>query len=464
MTPDQTPRVVIAGLSGDSGKSLVSLGLIRHLVQRGMRVAPFKKGPDYIDAAWLGLAAGAPGRNLDTFLMDSATVQRAFAAGAVGADVAVIEGNRGLYDGMTARGDHATAVLARLLRAPVILVVKVSKVTRTAAAMVLGCQALDPELNLAGVILNEVGTARQEAVIRKAVRDATGIPVVGAIPRLRGQHLPTRHLGLVTASEHGSADEVLEHLAEVTAAHVDTEAVLSIASTAPPLPPPLEAPGTAVEGPRVTIGGLRDKAFSFYYPENLEALERAGARLVFVSPLTDPELPGVDALYAGGGFPEVYPEGLASNEPLRRAIAAQVADGLPVWAECGGLMYLARSIHQNGARYPMVGVLPFAVEQTRRPQGHGYVRAVVDGTNPYLPVGLGIRGHEFHYSRVVADPSVPQFPTVWHLERGAGVGGGRDGVSVGSVFASYTHLHALGTPEWAPALVRMARGHRPDGT
>ncbi len=454
------PRVVVAGLTGDSGKSLVSMALARHYAARGLRVAPFKKGPDFIDAAWLGVAARAPGRNLDTYIMSERTVRAAFAFGCRGSDLAVVEGNRGLYDGLDAIGSHSTARLARILGAPVVLVVKVTKVTRTVAAMVLGCQALDPEVNLAGVILNQVGTARQEAVIREAVQGATGLPVLGAIPRLRHQHLPSRHLGLVTADEHGEREEVLDTLAEVVASHVDTGALMAIARRASPLAyeglP--EAGEGRCDGPAVTIGVLRDRAFSFYYPENLEALEAAGARIRLIAPLTDPVLPDIDALYAGGGFPEVHAAELAANRSFRQALAERISGGLPVWAECGGLMYLSRAIREGDVVHPMVGALPIEVEQGKRPQGHGYVCARVDGPNPYLPPGLELRGHEFHYSRVLQVGGGEPLPTVLALSRGTGVGGGRDGIAWGNVFAAYLHIHALGTPEWARAVVKVARG------
>ncbi len=438
------------------------MGLARLLSNSGLRVAAFKKGPDFIDAAWLGAAVGGVGRNLDTFIMGEESVRRSFLSGSSGADLAVVEGNRGLYDGLDAQGTHSTARLARLLDAPVILVVKATKVTRTVAAMVLGCQTLDPDLRLAGVILNHVGTARQEAVIREAIRSATGLPVVGCIPRLGKQHLPSRHLGLVTAVEHGATGEILDALAGVVEAHVDRQAVLEIAESAPPwgLPFP-ERRATGPRGSDVVVGVLKDQAFSFYYPENLEALEAAGARLEFLSPLRDTRLPPIDALYAGGGFPEVHAKRLTANEGFRHALNERIGQGIPVWAECGGLMYLSRGVRQDGDLYPMVGALPFEVEQTRRPQGHGYVVARVTSANPFFPPGLELRGHEFHYSRISWPEPEPLLPTALTLSRGTGVGGARDGIVQGRILASYTHIHALGTPEWAPALVRAARAEPP---
>jgi cobyrinic acid a,c-diamide synthase len=458
--PAALPRLVIAGTGGDAGKSLVTLGLARAAVRRGWRVAPFKKGPDFIDAAWLGAAAKAPGRNLDTFLMTPGAILGSLERGAAGADLALIEGNRGLFDGLDAQGTHSTASLARLVQAPVVLVVPAVKVTRTVAALVLGCKALEPDLWLAGVVLNRVANARQEAVLREAVASATGVPVLGVIPRLEDDLLPTRHLGLVCESEHPDREAVLEKLGEVVGRHVDMEAAWRVASTAPPLPSASRAFAFAAAGGRpdaasgVRVGVLRDRAFSFYYPENLEALEAAGAELFFISPLSDETLPRVDALYAGGGFPEEHAAALSANAPLREAIAAAVADGLPVWAECGGLMYLSKSLWRDGREYPMVGALPASVEVRARPEGHGYVSGVVDGENPFFARGARLVGHEFHYSRLRQPPE--GLRTVVALERGTGVGG-RDGLAVGNAVATWTHLHAVGVPEWAPALVGAAR-------
>ncbi|MFH1132067.1 MAG: cobyrinate a,c-diamide synthase [Pseudomonadota bacterium] len=450
------PRLVIAGLAGDTGKSLLSLGLIRALKERGVRVAPFKKGPDFIDSAWLGKAAGLPGRNLDTFLMPRKSVLFSVARACEYADIAVVEGNRGLFDGMDAAGTHSTAQLAKLMNAPVVLVVDATKVTRTVAALVLGCKTMDPELRLAGVVLNRVATSRQEKVIVDAVKATVGIPVLGAIPRLLEQHLPSRHLGLLTAAEHPRVEEVLEKISREIEEYVGVSALLDLARSAGSL--------TLAEKPelpqkaktRVRIGVLRDKAFSFYYPENLTALEEAGAELVEVSPLRDQEFPVVDALYAGGGFPEVHAEELAANGPMKKSIARRIGEGMPVWAECGGLMYLSQGVEQEGRQHKMVGVLPMVVEQTARPQGHGYVKARVDAMNPFLSEGTVLCGHEFHYSRLKTDGT--NLVTMMALERGAGTGNGRDGIRTKNVVASYTHLHAFGAPEWAPGLVRAALG------
>lgn len=455
MTARPQARMIIAGLGGDTGKSLVSFGLARALRRRGLCVAPFKKGPDFIDAAWLGHAAGQPGRNLDTLMQPELAIRCSLQRGLDQADIAVIEGNRGLFDGFDAEGTHSTASLAHLIAAPVILVVDATKVTRTVAALVLGCKALDPDLPLAGVILNRVGTGRQQQVIRDAIAASVGLPVLGCLPKL-DVDLPDRHLGLVPAAEHARAEQVLERLADICEQHVDLDAVLAVARGARPLPRVDDAQAQRPAA-HLRIGVLRDRAFSFYYPENLEALEQAGAELVEISPLADATLPEVDAIYAGGGFPEVYAAELAANASLRAALHHAIERGLPVYAECGGLVYLARTLIVDGTRHSMVGALPVDIEMCRKPQGHGYVQARVDGFNPTFALGTPVVGHEFHYTRIVDDGPLP--PTTWALDRGAGVGEGRDGLRVGSVIATYSHLHALGAPGWAPALVRLAASH-----
>jgi cobyrinic acid a,c-diamide synthase len=450
-----TPRLVVAGLSGDSGKTLVALGLTRAFAARGLDVRPYKKGPDYIDAAWLAAAAGSAGRNLDTFLMDPQAIGDGLARGTP-ADLLVVEGNRGLFDGLDAAGSHSTATLAKRLGAPVLLVIDVTKMTRTAAALVVGCKALDGQVHLAGVVLNRVATARQERVIREAIADADGPPVLGAIPRLERQLLPGRHLGLVTAAEHPQREEALKAVAEAVERHLDLQAVLDVARAATPVRFPESSPMEA--GSAVRIGVLRDESLSFYYPENLEALQACGAELVTVSPLRDGALPELDGLYFGGGFPEVHVQRLAENRTLRHSVRDAAAAGMPMYAECGGLMFLARELIVDGASYPMAGVLDLVIEQTARPVGHGYVEAEVDRANPFFDLSTRLRGHEFHYSRIVAGGDTGG--TCLRLGRGVGMGGGRDGLVVGRVWASYLHLHALGTPTWAGAFTSLARDQR----
>lgn len=450
----RVPRVMIAGLAGDSGKTLISLGLVRALADRGRTVAPFKKGPDYIDAAWLGVAAGRPGRNLDTFLMTASGLGRALAP-AQDADLMVIEGNRGLFDGMDAEGTHSTAALAARLGSPVILVVDATKATRTVAALVLGCRVFDPAVDLAAVVLNRIGTGRQEALIRRAVEEAAGVPVVGAVPRLWGDGdvLPGRHLGLVTAAERPERDDAVQRAAQAVVEYLDLDRILAIARRAADVDFPQQA--MPRRGAPVRVAVLRDEAFSFYYPENLEALAAAGADLCFVSPLRDQVLPEVDGVVAGGGFPEVYAERLAANGTFLASLRRAAGQGVPIYAECGGLMLLARTLRVGERTFSMSGVLDLQVEQGSRPRGHGYVEGRVTGENPFVPMGTVLRGHEFHYSAVIGGTDATR--TAVTLERGVGIGGQRDAVVRGNVWASYLHVHALSWPQWAEAVTDAAR-------
>jgi cobyrinic acid a,c-diamide synthase len=451
-------RLVVAGLSGESGKTLVSLALLLEAQRRGIRTGAFKKGPDYIDAAWLAWASQHPAHNLDTYLMGFEAAAASFARYAIDPGLNVIEGNRGLYDGSDARGTHSTAELAKALAVPVILVVNVTKITRTAAALVLGCQKLDPEVPIAGVVLNHVVGARHESVIRQAIESACGLPVLGAIPRnTSADLLPSRHLGLVTPQEHPGTDALADNLLAFVQGHLDVGRLLAIAGSAPPL---ARAPAVAPLVPEeLTIGYLHDSAFCFYYPENLDALRAAGATLVPISPLSASQVPAdLDGLYIGGGFPETHAGRLAENRSFLASLRQQAEAGLPIYAECGGLMLLARAIAWQGTQYPMAAVLPIAVEVLPTPQGHGYVEMTVDGPNAFFPAGTRLRGHEFHYSRIVCQGAMPS--TACAVSRGVGCSNGRDAIVTGKVWAAYTHLHAIATPAWAPAFVR-ACGARP---
>jgi cobyrinic acid a,c-diamide synthase len=307
------------------------------------------------------------------------------------------------------------------------------------------------------VILNQVNGTRHERVIRDAIEKDCGIPVFGALPRAAGQTLlPARHLGLVTPDEHPRIDELMSNLMDLVRDRLDLDRIIALSRQAPAL----QDTGPITSGPpvahQVRVGFLRDSALSFYYPENLEILEQSGASLVPISPLTAIELPpDLDALYIGGGFPETHGADLSANRSLLEALRNAAHDGLPIYAECGGLMLLSRGIRWNAARFPMAGVFPFEVEVFPTPQGHGYVELLVDQPNPYFTQGLVIRGHEFHYSRIVTEST--SVVTACEVKRGTGCGRGREGLIQGNVWASYTHLHALGTPEWAEGLLTAAK-------
>lgn len=462
-----TSRLTVTALGGDGGKTLVSLGLLAVSRAHAMSVAPFKKGPDYIDAAWLSLAAGRPTRNLDTFLMSSERIISSFNRGCSGNELAIIEGNRGLYDGVDASGTHSTAALSRLLAAPVVLVINATKSTRTLAAIALGAKMLEPQTNLCAVILNNIATARHERVAKSAIEGETGLPVVGAIRRYRGESpLPGRHLGLVTPEEHARAKEAIDRARVMVESDVDFESLLELVS-----------PGTALEveeegghsdsAPSVNVGVIRDSAFSFYYPENIESLREQGARIVELSSLTTTQLPSdLDALVIGGGFPETHADQIADNQRLLSSLKNSAEAGLPIYAECGGLMLLCRTLTWKSKCFDMAGVFPVDVVVQKKPAGHGYCVVRVDEKNPFFDVGDVLRGHEFHYSTVNQRPEVA---TAYAVERGNGCFDKRDGLVYKNVLASYAHLHALATPQWANGVIRQAlrcrhirsRRHRP---
>jgi cobyrinic acid a,c-diamide synthase len=462
------PRVLVAGLRGGSGKTLVSLGLSTAWRKQGQRVACFKKGPDYIDAAWLSAAADRPCRNLDLFLMTPEAVTRSFVRSTEAADVAVIEGNRGLFDGMDGAGTYSTAELAKLLRCPVVLIADCTKATRTVAAIVLGCQRLDPDLGIGGVVLNQTAGARHESVLREAIEEICGLPVVGAVPKIRQQLFPERHLGLVPPQEHEEFASDLQRVVEVAERHLDLEGIRRLAQGAPVID---SRAGAAIECAAqpgaFRIGVFRDAAFQFYYPENLEALMSEGATLVEISPLCDAEVPDVDALYIGGGFPETAAPSLAGNKPFLGSVRRGIEDGLPVYAECGGAVFLGENLLIDQQQFAMAGVLPLSFVFHAKPQGHGYTMLETVGSNPFFTVGQSIRGHEFHYTCVEAG-SGKGLSFAFEVRRGVGFGGQRDGACYRNVLASYTHVHALGTPSWASSIVRAAAQYKlsrsqPDG-
>jgi len=450
------PRLLVAGMSGGSGKTLVSLGLLLLLRRAGFQVRAFKKGPDYIDAAWLAWASSCPARNLDSYLMGFERVLSSFVRHGTTEGVNLIEGNRGLFDGFDVGGTHSSAALGKCLSAPLILVVDAAKVTRTAAALVLGCQKLDPHARICGVVLNNVNGLRHEQILRGAIESVSSIPVVGAIPRSEVNPLPERHLGLVPPQEHSGVAGMEQRLLRLVDGRFDLDALLAIARSAPPLEAVPEPPSPQPAANNIKVGYFKDSAFSFYYPENLEQLERAGAKLIPVSALQASALPkDLHALYIGGGFPETHAEALSANHSLLNSIRRVALEALPIYAECGGLILLARSLLWKGNIYPMADVFPFSVEVSKTPQGHGYSELQVDARNPFFPVGLVLRGHEFHYSRIRSwDETVS---TASAVIRGTGCFRNRDSVITGNVLASFTHLHALATPEWAEGVMNAAR-------
>jgi cobyrinic acid a,c-diamide synthase len=455
-------RIVISGLSGDSGKTVVSCGLLACLKEKGMDTACFKKGPDYIDSAWLSFASGNQARNLDTYLMGFPAVKKSFLKNADKKDISIIEGNRGLFDGFDSKGTHSTAELAKLLHSPVIIVQNISKVTRTAAASTLGCKNIDPKLNVAGVILNQVAGERHGKVAKEAIEDLTGIPVVGSIPKLHDKFiLPSRHLGLITPEEFEQKFSIIKDLKNVVEAYVDISKILEIATKVPVLEN-VDDKDTEKDSSsgsdKVRIGYFRDQSFSFYYPENLEMLESAGAELVPVSPTENQDIEDLDALYIGGGFPETNLTRLSINQEMIDSLKRLVDDGFPVYAECGGLMYLAKDVEWKGQKYSLSGILPISIRMNNKPQGHGYCEAIVDKKNPFYKICTIIKGHEFHYSSIAENES--EIKSSLSMKRGVGCFNKRDGIIYKNVFASYLHIHALATPQWVKGMITSAGNYK----
>ncbi len=458
------PRIVIAALRGGSGKTILSIGIIAAWKKLGKQVSSFKKGPDYMDAGWLALAAGRPCHNLDTFLIEKEHVLHSFIIHSLRCDISVIEGNRGLYDGIDLEGSTSTAELVKLLKAPVILCIDATKTTRTMAAAVLGCIKFDPDVEIKGVILNRVAGPRHEKILRKSIEYYCDIPVLGAVPKLDWQNFPERHMGLIPTPEHSWAQDSINDVSQIADRYLDLDALAEVALGAAAIPfssdlresirHPRFTP-TGISHPEIRIGIIKDSAFQFYYPENIEALEAAGAETIFISPLSSDTIPPVDALYIGGGFPETHARQLAQNIKFREQLKSLAEDGLPIYAECGGLMYLGEELVLDENSYPMAGVLPIVFGFSKKPEGHGYTIVTVEEKNPYFKVGAQFKGHEFHYSRVL-DWRGDDKDLVFAMKRGTGFINKRDGVRYKNVLATYTHMHALGVPSWAEAMVRNA--------
>jgi len=451
-----TQSLVIAGLSGGSGKSVASVALIAALGRQGKKVIPFKKGPDYIDAGWLATAAGEPCYNLDPYLMSPKTIADSFSRHSYGADFAIIEGNRGVYDGVNAEGGFSTAELAIALDLPVVLVVNCTKATRTVAALVLGCRELDRRMNIGGVILNQIATPRHEKIITEAVEKYTNIPVVGVIPRRKDDIFPMRHLGVTPHQEYIGTKNVVDTLADMAEKNFDLEQIIGLMCSCPyRKPSPVKK-----RLHQVKIGILRDAAFQFYYEENLDALRNAGAELVMINALRAESLPSqLDGLYIGGGFPETSAGALAANVSFRNSVLEKVDQGLPVYAECGGLIFLGKSIILSGREYPLTGVFPVTFGMAEKPQAHGYSIFTVEKTNPFYPRGTTIKGHEFRYSTVDAWEGSPD-DLVLTMDRGTGFTGKRDGLVTKNVLALYTHVLASDVPEWTNGLITAALRHK----
>ncbi|MBT6341145.1 MAG: cobyrinate a,c-diamide synthase [Desulfobacula sp.] len=461
----KVPGIVIAGLRGGSGKTIISLGITAAWKQKGFRVSPFKKGPDYIDAGWLSKAAGRPCYNLDTFLCISPIVKQSYLESSKHCDIAVVEGNRGLYDGIDTDGSTSTAELAKLLNLPVLLVLDCSKSTRTMAALLMGCMKFDPDTRICGVILNRVAGKRHEGKVRENIEKFCNIPVFGAIPKLKAQDFPERHMGLVTSEEHSFSRKAINAALNVAKDNINLDALYKAVISQCPTGD-FEVAQEAISSEKilketesVTIGIVRDSAFQFYYPDNIAALEKLGAKIVFISPLKEKSIPDVNAIYMGGGFPETHAAQLSQNIAFRENLKNLSQKGLPIYAECGGLIFLGQSIALKDRQYPMSGILPIKFGLSKRPQGHGYTKVEVVNDNPFFKKGETLKGHEFRYSSIL-NIDYQDHEMAFKMERGKGILDKKDGFFKNNTFGTYTHIHALGSPSWAPSLIKKARAYK----
>ncbi len=449
--------LIIAGLSGGAGKTLCSLGLIAALEDRGFKVAPFKKGPDFIDPQWLSKAASLPCRNLDIFLIGEKKTKESFQTHSQNADISVIEGNRGLYDGFDKKGSFSTANLAKLIHSNIFLIINCTKMTGTTAALVMGCQKYDPQVRIAGIILNRVAGKRHEKIIRDSITFHTNIPVVGAIPKLKDIAMFERHLGLLPPQEHNKVSKVIKEARQVAEKYIDIDRILRIARKTPgqkiiagdtiPFKQHKKTKRTSIK----KVGIIRDKAFNFYYPENLESLQICGAELIEINAIKDKKVPDLDLLYIGGGFPETQARLLEKNVSFRKSLKQAVEKGLHVYAECGGVVYLGNKLRYKNKLYSMAGVFPVDFSFSPKPKGHGYSILRIKKANPFFKIGTTLKGHEFHYTY---PESVKRVGFAAEVKRGFGFDGNSDCLVYKNVFASYTHLHALGVNGWAKRLLR----------
>ena len=454
-------RLLISAAHKSSGKTTISIGLCAALRRRGLVVQPFKKGPDYIDPMWLSCASGRACRNLDPYLMDSEEINSTFRRWSDGAGMNLVEGNKGLYDGLALDGSNSNAALAHILGLPVVLVIDARGMTRGIAPLILGYQAFDRGIHIAGVILNNLGGARHEAKLRAVIEHYTDVPVLGAVHHDARLQIVERHLGLMPSNEAAGASSMIAEIGAAVGAQVDLERIVRVAAGAPRL-----AAGKAAgvncrltARQKVRIGLARDRAFGFYYADDLDAFEAAGADIVPLDTLRDRQLPEVDGLFIGGGFPESFMAGLEANAALRGQIRDAIEAGLPVYAECGGLMYLARTMTWRGRTCSMVGAIPGDIVMHDKPVGRGYVELTETGRSPWPQLAQAaaahVRGHEFHYSSLENLDRNIEF--AYEVRRGHGVDGRRDGIVYRNVLASYAHLRAVGGNEWVARFVAFVR-------
>ncbi len=454
--------LLISAIHKSSGKTTVTMGIAAALKRRGIDVQTFKKGPDYIDPMWLSRAAGRPCRNLDFYTMSADEISALYAAHADVADVAIVEGNKGLFDGVDVEGSDSNAAMVELLGVPVVLVVDTRGMTRGIAPLITGYEAFACNFRIAGVILNQVGGPRHEGKLRAALERYTEMPVLGAIGRYPEMCIRERHLGLKPVNEADAVDEKVTVIADIIEANVDLENLgVAACDTRPCKGATVQRLGRARAEAPLRIAIARDRAFGFYYPDDLDAFAAAGAELVPFDATRDRRLPDVDGLFIGGGFPEVQAAALAANEPLRRDIRAALEAGLPAYAECGGLMYLCQALEWQGQRHDMVGFLPGTSVLHDRPVGRGYVKLRETPAMPWPMAGINadktVQAHEFHYASLENLP--PEVNFAFQVKRGHGIDGAHDGIIQGNTLATFAHQRQVGDGRWVDRFVAHVRAN-----
>ncbi|MEQ8174713.1 MAG: cobyrinate a,c-diamide synthase [Syntrophomonadaceae bacterium] len=451
----QYPRLIIAGVQSGVGKTTLTLGTIAALHRRGQKVQPFKVGPDYIDSGLHFWAAERPSYNLDTWMCPPDMVRQVFAANASQADVSIIEGVMGLFDGARV-GDiqGSSADIALLLDAPVILVVNVEAMAGSAIALVKGYRDYHPRVKLGGVILNRA-SAYHRTYIQPVMEQELGIPVLGCFKPNKEIHMPERHLGLLPADENRELTNLIQKMADMVEKHLDLDRLLKIAQTAPEID---IAAAKNMEKSQVHLGVARDKAFSFYYQDSLDFLEEKGVQLVFFSPMEDEALPALDGLYFGGGFPEMFIEHLSRNESMISSVIRAYQNGMPIYAECGGYMYLCRELEDwSGRVWNGAGLVPARVKMTRNLQALGYIEARALTDSPMAAAGQILRGHEFHYSRI---EEMDKGPNAFAFYGGLNADHRQEGYAKGNLIASYLHIQMRSHPEAVERFIQSCQSYR----
>jgi len=455
-------HILISAAHKSSGKTTISIGLTAAITLRGKTVQPFKKGPDYIDPMWLGRAAKRPCYNLDFYTMQNEEITHCFNNHMSTADLGIIEGNKGLYDGLDLDGSNSNAALANQLDAPVILVIDSRGMTRGIAPLVLGYQNFDTKINIQGIILNQVGGSRHEGKLRAILEHYTDAKVIGAVHKHHDLNIDERHLGLIPSNEEHTADNKIKIIAQHIENQVNLDQLLDIANQSSLMPKTniTNIDNQKIQKKHIKIGIFKDEAFGFYYPDDLQALEDAGTKLITINSLVDKQLPEIDGLIIGGGFPETKMSELNANQSLRQSVKKEIEQGLPTYAECGGLMYLARSIKWNNKTYEMANVIKGDILMHKRPQGRGYVQLQETGQHPWKDNidNNEIYAHEFHYSKLTNIGHDYQY--AYKVLRGAGIDGKHDGLIYKNLLANYAHLRNTHHNEWAKRFVKFIKASK----